>query len=105
MTIIIVSNAPVEERIGDWNVSIKQYTEVEYVTSVNKVFIIVSYNSRFCLVNNQASAVYLANAPSQFSWEGILGKPKEEIRNLNGFESMYLSNLKVPYCYTHPLYP
>jgi len=26
-----------------------------------------------------------------------LGEPKEEIGNLNGFEYMYLSNLKVPY--------
>jgi hypothetical protein len=42
-------------------------------------------------------AVYLANTPSQLSREGKLGKPKEENRNLNGFEYMYLSNLKVPY--------
>ena len=46
-----VLDAPVEEQIGGWNVDIKQYTEVEYVASVYKVFIIVSYNSRFCLVN------------------------------------------------------
>jgi hypothetical protein len=26
-----------------------------------------------------------------------LGKPKEEIGNLNGFEYMYLSGLKIPY--------
>jgi hypothetical protein len=26
-----------------------------------------------------------------------IGKPKEEIGNLNGFEHMYLSDLKVPY--------
>jgi hypothetical protein len=26
-----------------------------------------------------------------------LGKPTEEIKNLNGFEYMYLSDLKVPY--------
>jgi hypothetical protein len=49
--------------------------------------------------------VYFANAPSQLFWEGILGKPKEEIRNLNGLEYMYLINLKVPYFCTHPLYP
>jgi hypothetical protein len=41
--------------------------------------------------------VYFANAPSQIFQEGILGEPKEEIVNLNGFEYMYLSNLKVPY--------
>jgi hypothetical protein len=52
---------------------------------------------QFCLVDVQASAVYFAYAPSQSSWEGILGKPKEEIGNLNGFECMYLSGLKVPY--------
>jgi hypothetical protein len=33
-------------------------------------------------------------------------KPKEEIGNLNGFEYMYLCDLKVPYMFnTHPLYP
>jgi hypothetical protein len=26
-----------------------------------------------------------------------IGKPKEEIENVNGFEYMYLSDLKVPY--------
>jgi hypothetical protein len=26
-----------------------------------------------------------------------IGKPKEEIGNLNGFEFMYLSDIKVPY--------
>jgi hypothetical protein len=35
------------------------------------------------------------------SLSGILrkkiGKPKEEIGNLNGFEYMYLSDLKIPY--------
>ncbi len=97
MTIIIVLNAPVEEQIGGWNVLIKQYTEVEYVVVKRKYFIILSYNSRFCLVDVQASVVYLANAPSQLSWEGILGEPKEEIGNLTGFEYMYLSNLKLPY--------
>ncbi len=99
-------NTPVEEQIGGWKVDINWYTEeVEYVVVKTKYFIIVRYNSRFCLIYVQASVVYLANAPSQLSWEGILGKPKEEIRNLNGFEYMYLSNLKVPYFSTRPLYP
>jgi hypothetical protein len=35
--------------------------------------------------------------PLSFSEEKKLGKPKEEIGNLNGFEYMYLSGLKVPY--------
>jgi hypothetical protein len=30
-TIIIVTNSPVDERIGHWNVVNKQYEEVEYV--------------------------------------------------------------------------
>jgi hypothetical protein len=41
--------------------------------------------------------VYFANAPSQLFREGKLGNPKEEIGNLNRFEYMYLSGLKVPY--------
>ena len=88
--------APVEEWIGGWNVYKKQYTEVEYVMVKMKYFI-MSYNSEFFLVNVQASVVYFTNAPSQHFWEEKLGKPKEDIRNLNGFEYMYLSNLKVPY--------
>ncbi len=72
----------------------------------NKVFIVMSYDSVFCLINVQASVVYFANAPSQLFWEGKLGKPKEEIRNLNGFEYMYLSDLKIPYFFcTSPPYP
>jgi hypothetical protein len=94
-TIIIVSKAPVEEQIGGWNVGKKGYTEVEYLT-VKKKYFIMSYNSGFCLVDVQASAVYFANAPSQLFLEGKLGKPKEETGNLDGFEYMYLSDLKVP---------
>ncbi len=89
-------NAPVEERIGGWNVYKKQYTEVEYVAVKTKYYI-MSYDSGFCLVDVWASAVYFSNTPSQLFWEGILGKHKKEIGNLNGFEYMYLSNLKVPY--------
>ncbi len=96
-TAFALSDTPVEEWIGGWNVHITRYTEVEYVAVKTKYFIVVSYSSRFCLVNVQALAVYLANAPFQLSWEGILGKPKEEIGNLNGFEYRYLINLKVPY--------
>jgi hypothetical protein len=64
-TSVLVSNAPVEEQIGGWNVYRKQYTEIEYVAVKTKYFIIVSYNSRFCLIDVQALAVYFANAPSQ----------------------------------------
>ncbi len=63
-----MSNAPVEEQIGGWNVDKKQYTEVEYVVVKTKYFI-MSYNSGFCLVDDRVLAVYFANAPSQFFWE------------------------------------
>jgi hypothetical protein len=52
---------------------------------------------QFCLVDVQSPAVYFANAPSQLFLEGKLGKHKEEIGNLNGFEYMYLKGQKVPY--------
>jgi hypothetical protein len=55
------------------------------------------YDSVFCLIDVQLLAVYFPNAPSQLFQEGKLGKPKEEIGNLNEFEYMYLSELKVPY--------
>jgi hypothetical protein len=35
--------------------------------------------------------------PLSFSEKRKLGKPKEEIGNLNGFEYMHLSGLKVTY--------
>ncbi len=70
-----------------------QDTEVEYVVVKMKYFIIVSYNSGFCLIDVWASVVYFNNAPSHLFWEGKLGKPKEEIGNINGFENMYLSDL------------
>jgi hypothetical protein len=59
----ILLNAPVEEWIGGWNVGKKQCTKVEYVAVKMKYFI-MSYNSGFCLVDVQASAVYFANSPS-----------------------------------------
>jgi hypothetical protein len=34
-----------------------------------------------------------------------IGKSKEELGNLNGFEYMYLSDLKVPYFSDYPPYP
>ncbi len=74
----------------------KRYTEVEYVAIKMKYFI-MSYNSGFCLINVWALAVYFANAPSQLFWEGKLGKPKEEIGYLNGFEYTHFCDLKMPY--------
>ncbi len=104
MTIIIVSSTRVEERNGGWSVDKEQNTKVEYVAVKMKYFI-TSYNSGFCLVDVWVFVVYFANAPSQLFWEGKLGKPKEEIGNLNGFEYMYLSDLKVPYFFTCSPYP
>jgi hypothetical protein len=95
--IIILTYALVGERIGGWNVYKKQNTEVEYVVVKTKYFIIVRYNSVFCLINVQALAVYFANVPSQLFREGKLGEPKEEIGNLYAFEFMYLSDFKIPY--------
>jgi hypothetical protein len=46
---------------------------------------------------SMVGGILLATLPPSFSEKGKLGKPKEEIRNLNGFEYMYLSGLKVPY--------
>jgi hypothetical protein len=60
---------------------------------------------QFCVVNVWSLAVYFANASSQLFGERKLGKPKEEIRNLNGFEYMYLSNPKVSYLCTRSPYP
>jgi hypothetical protein len=57
MTIIIVLDAPVEEWIGGQNVYSKQDTKVEYVLVKTKYFIL-SYNSGYCLIDVQASAVY-----------------------------------------------
>ncbi len=74
----------------------KQYTEVEYVAVIT-MWLTDYCELQFCLVDVWSSAVYFTNAPSQLFWEEKLGKPKEEIGNLNGFEYMYLSGLKVPY--------
>jgi hypothetical protein len=43
----------------------KHYTEVEYVKVKTKYFIIMSYDSGFCLIDVQALVVYFANAPFQ----------------------------------------
>jgi hypothetical protein len=39
----------------------------------------------------------LPTLPLSVSEKKKSGKPEEEIGNLNGFECMYLSGLKVPY--------
>jgi hypothetical protein len=54
----------------------------------------MSYNS-ICLMCYNWWHILL---PLPLSYpENKIGEPKEEIRNLNGFEYMYLSDLKVLY--------
>ncbi len=72
-----------------WNQSIYYYCEL-----------------RFCILSDRCLSIggIFANLASQHFWEGKWGEPKEEIGNLNGFEYVYLSDLKIPYFCTHPLY-
>ncbi len=47
---------------------------------------------QFCILSGRCLiiSVYFANTPSQHVWEEKLGKPNEEIGNLNRFECMFL---------------
>ncbi len=83
-----------EERIGIWNVVKKAiYRSWVFCCKIMKWFII-SYNSVWLM----CSCWWHISPPLALSYsEKKIGKPKEEIRNLNGFEYMYLSDLKVPY--------
>ncbi len=54
----------------------------------------ICYNSVWLMCSYQKHILLLL--PSAILRKKI-GKPKEEIGNLNGFECMYLSDLKVPY--------
>jgi hypothetical protein len=87
-------NAPVDERIGCWNTVEKQCEEFEYVTVKITKLSFICYNS-ICLM------CCLGGIFCHCSLSAIrrnkIGKPKEEIGILNGFEYMYLSDLKVPY--------
>jgi hypothetical protein len=62
-TIIIVTNVPVDERIGHWNMVKKQYEEVECVTVKKSE---VDYTMlQFYLFGGQVLVAYFATAPSQ----------------------------------------
>jgi hypothetical protein len=93
-TIIIVTNAPVDEWIVRWNVLKKQYKYVEGVAVKIMKLSILCYNS-ICLM---CSRQWHISSPLPLSYpEKKIGEPKDEIGNLNGFEYMYLSDLKVPF--------
>jgi hypothetical protein len=83
-----VLSAPVKEQIGGWNI-LKSDTEVVMLRQNNKV---IYYELRFCLVD-----VRFCHRSLSAILRRKIGKPKEEIGNLNGFEYMYLSDLKVLY--------
>jgi hypothetical protein len=72
----------------------KQYKEVEYVAVKITKLVIMSYNS-ICLMSC-LGGIFCYRSLS-FILRKKIGKPKEEMGNLNGFEYMYLSDLKVPY--------
>ncbi len=59
-----MSDAPVGERTGGWNVYKMQYTEVECVMLKTKWFTNY-YELQFCLVDVQELVLYFANAPSE----------------------------------------
>jgi hypothetical protein len=59
--IIIVNGAPVDERIGCWNVVEKQYKRVVYVTVNNKV---IYCELQFYLFNVLSTVAYVVTAPS-----------------------------------------
>ena len=89
-----MSDTPVEEQIGGWNVSKKQYTEVEYVPVKKQSDLLsVTIMSGRCAV---IGGIFCHRSLLAILRRKI-GKPKEEIGNLNGFEYMYLSDFKVPY--------
>jgi hypothetical protein len=71
-----------------------QYKEVEYVTVKIRKLVIMTYNS-ICLMCC-LGGIFCHHSLSAILRKKI-GEPKKEIANINGFEYMYLSDLKVPY--------
>jgi hypothetical protein len=89
-----VTNAWVDEQIGCLNTVKKQYEEVEYVAVKIMKLSIICYDSicSMCCLGGIFCHCSLSAIPRK-----KIGKPKEENGNLNGFEYMYLGDLKVPY--------
>jgi hypothetical protein len=89
-----VTNAPEDERIGCWNMVKKRYEEVEYVAV--KITKLVNYELQFYLFD-VLSRWHICHCSLSAILRKKIGRPKEEIGNLNGFEYTYLNDLKVPY--------
>jgi hypothetical protein len=61
-TIMIVLNAPVEERIGGWN-TLK--SDIQKLSMLGKNNEVIYYELQFCLVGVWLPVAYFATAPSQ----------------------------------------
>jgi hypothetical protein len=80
----------------------KQYEEVECDSvKITKLFVI-SYNS-ICSMCCPGGIFCHRSLPAILKKK--IGEPKEVIKNLNGFDYMYLSDLKVLYFSDYPPYP
>jgi hypothetical protein len=88
-----LTNAPVDEQIGHWNMVRTQYKEVEYVAIKITKLVIMVYDSicLMCCLNG-----IICHRSLSAILRKKIGEPKEKNSNLNGFEYMYLSDLKVP---------
>jgi hypothetical protein len=89
---IDLTNTLLDEHIDCWNVVEKQYEEVEYVAAKITKLVVMSYDS-ICLMCCLGGMFCHRSLSAIFRKK--IGKPKEEIENLNGFEYMYLSDLTV----------
>jgi hypothetical protein len=87
-------DAQVDEQISHCNKVEKQYEEVECVAVKIINLSIICYDSicSICCLGG----IFCHPSHSAIPRKKI-GKPKEEIKNLNRFKYMYLSDLKVPY--------
>ncbi len=91
-----MNNALVGERIGGWCSILKARNNILVIALVTKYYKLC-YDSVWSMLDRRR---YISpTLPLSVSEKKKLGKPKEEIGNLNGFECMYLSGLKVPYLY------
>ncbi len=89
-----VNNAPVNEQIGHWNLIKKWHKRVDYVTvKQQSILLWVTILSVQCAV---IGGIFCYRSLLAILRRKI-GEPRKKIRNLNGFEYRYLSDLKVPY--------
>jgi hypothetical protein len=91
--IILVNNTPVDGWIGHWNVVKKQYEGVEYIA-------VKQWSDYLWVTILSVQCAVIGGIFCHCSLLAILrrkiGKPRKEIRNLNGFEYRYLHDLTVP---------